>query len=334
MDTIRGSALIKLEELLEERDVSLRSILNHHNIPIDTVGDYEKRFSYKSLVQLLQTTALACGMPNIGMELATRQGLKMTGPLNYLARSSATVGDGIELALRYMSAYSPSIRYRLERKWSSDSALLCFESTLPSLHEVPQIVEKSILHGVLTVSELQGAMYTPRTVLFRHSAQASLTQYQSYFGCPVQFNQNLNAVVFRRNDLVRSCIHHDPLLQTMVCYYLESQIETGTSLSDEVLRLMHTLLPQRRCNLEQVALALGVSTRTLQRHLAKSGLDFEQQLDMLRRQLAKHLLANAKLNVVQIAGELGYRSATSFCRAHNRWYGMTPQQHRHLLNAG
>ncbi|WP_336334492.1 helix-turn-helix transcriptional regulator [Pseudomonas putida] len=88
------------------------------------------------------------------------------------------------------------------------------------------------------------------------------------------------------------------------------------------------LLPTHRCTLEQVALALDLNPRTLQRRLADEATDFEQCLDHIRRSQAQQMLRKTCLSVARISAELGYRRATSFCRAHLRWFKMTPLEHR------
>ncbi|WP_235979009.1 AraC family transcriptional regulator [Zestomonas carbonaria] len=307
---------------------SVRDYLAPHNISPDVVGDYEKKLSYKSLAQIFQGASHAMGMPHFGMELATRQGLKLLGPLHYLAQSAATVGDGMEAVLRYMRFYSPSILYNLERRSASQSALLCFENNLPSSLETPQIIEKSVLQGCLLVSELLGSACSPKVVLLRHGPQSDMAQYARYFACPVLFNRDVNAVVLNLKDLEQACVHHDPMLHSITRFYLDAHCAPDSGLHAEVNRQIRILLPKQRCNLEQVALALDMNARTLQRRLDSAGLDFEHQLDLLRRQLAEQLLCGSSLNVTQIASELGYRGITSFCRAHKRWFGMAPLEHR------
>lgn len=155
MDSIRGTAFLQFAELLTKHGASMRDYLAPHRISIDVVGNYEKSLPYKSLVNIFEDCARTLRIPEFGMELATRQGSSLLGPLQYLSQSAPTVGDGIIAVLRYMRLYSPSIRCRLERR--PGQMLLYFENTLRSSLETPQIVEKSILHGNLMVTELLGS---------------------------------------------------------------------------------------------------------------------------------------------------------------------------------
>lgn len=328
MDSIRGSAFLQFGELIAERGASLRDYLAPHHVALDVVGNYEKKFSYKSLAQIFEGSAHALNMPALGLELAARQGSSLLGPLQHLARSAPTVGDGLVALLRYMHLYSPSIHFRLERR--PGRALLYFDNALPCTTEVPQIVEKSVLQGKLVISELLGAAFRPNAVLLRHQAQGDVRVYQRYFGCPVRFGQEHNALVLSQESLLRPCIQYDPVLHSIVRFYLETHSSTDADLRSKVERQVQALLPRCRCNLQEVARALALHPRTLQRRLAEDGIDFEQHVEQIRQRQATQLLCHTTLSVSQIAQELGYNRTTSFCRAHLRWFGVSPMEHRRL----
>lgn len=328
MDSIRGTAFLKFGELVTEHGASVRDFLAPHRIGLDVVGSFDKQLPYKSLVQIFEGSARALDLPHFGLELATRQGFALAGPLQHLAHSAPTVGDALVAVIRYMSIYSPSILYRLERR--PGQALLYFDNALPSNIQTPQIVEKSVLHGKLLVSEVSGTPWTPKAVMFRHQAVGEMETYREYFGCPVLFGQDHNALVMPAEVLQRACLHHDAILHSIVRFYLETYSDVNDDLREKVARKIRILLPNHRCSLEQVAHALGLHPRTLQRRLADDGIDFEEHLDRIRRRQAEQMLRRTNLGVAQIASELGYRRTTSFCRAHQRWFDMTPLEHRRL----
>jgi AraC-like DNA-binding protein len=329
MDTVRGTAFLQFGELLAERGASMRAHLAPHRIDLNVVGDYEKKFSYKRLVQIVEGSAQALHMPEFGLELASRQKSTLLGPLQRLAQTAPTAGEGLAAVVRYMRLYSPSILFHLERR--NDCTLLCFDNALPCIEEIPQIVEKSLLHGRLMMAELLGTPFQPTTVLLRHQPQAELAVYLRYFGCPVLFGQEHNALAINQRDLQHPCARHDAMLHSIVKFYLEAHSGADEKLGFEVERHIHALLPRQRCNLEQVAQLLDLHPRTLQRRLANDGVDFEEHVDRIRRRRAEQLLGESELPIARIAQELGYRRTTSFCRAHHRWFGMAPIEHRRAL---
>lgn len=74
----------------------------------------------------------------------------------------------------------------------------------------------------------------------------------------------------------------------------------------------------------EIANALGLSTRTLQRRLAIAGRSFEAVLDEVRRARAEALLADGGRDLAEIAYKLGYSERSAFTRAAIRWFGVPP----------
>ena len=80
--------------------------------------------------------------------------------------------------------------------------------------------------------------------------------------------------------------------------------------------------------LEKVALELHMSTRSLQRHLMRQGIQYSQVVDQARLDLAMHLLRRPGMPIGDIAHQLGYADAGSFSRAFSRWTGTSPRTFR------
>jgi AraC-like DNA-binding protein len=73
---------------------------------------------------------------------------------------------------------------------------------------------------------------------------------------------------------------------------------------------------------------LNLSSRTLQRRLAISGVTFQLLLEEARRELAHHYLSHSSLELNETAYLLGYEDANSFFRAFQHWEGTSPGQWR------
>jgi AraC-like DNA-binding protein len=86
--------------------------------------------------------------------------------------------------------------------------------------------------------------------------------------------------------------------------------------------------PDSYPSLDQVAERLHVSPRTLTRQLAERGLPFRQLLQEAQQRDSARLLADPRLNLADIADQLGYSSVTNFVRAFRSWHGTTPQAWR------
>lgn len=80
--------------------------------------------------------------------------------------------------------------------------------------------------------------------------------------------------------------------------------------------------------LSNVAAALRVSPRTLQRKLELTGHDFGQLRDETLCNLACDLLSNTENSVSRISRTLGYADPASFTIAFKRWKGIPPMAYR------
>ena len=119
--------------------------------------------------------------------------------------------------------------------------------------------------------------------------------------------------------------HADELLAARLRETSEPRIVT------DVRREVAAQLANDRARVDDVASALAVSTRTLQRKLAEAGTNFQAVHDAARQALAEELLRDSQLNLTDVAFMLGYREQSSFNRACREWFGATPARTRERL---
>jgi len=119
--------------------------------------------------------------------------------------------------------------------------------------------------------------------------------------------------------------HADELLAARLRETSEPRIVT------DVRREIAAQLASDRARVDDVAAALALSTRTLQRKLAEAGTNFQAVHDAARQALAEELLRDSQLNLTDVAFMLGYREQSSFNRACRDWFGATPARTRERL---
>lgn len=114
----------------------------------------------------------------------------------------------------------------------------------------------------------------------------------------------------------------------MASNYPEEQFDL-----EAVRSVIAELLPTGHPTLENAAISLGISPRTLQRRLADDGLTFTQVIDEVRFNTARQLIIKQQ-KLADVATHLGYADAGSFTRAFERWTGMSPQKYRKQFSGG
>jgi len=147
------------------------------------------------------------------------------------------------------------------------------------------------------------------------AAQARWRVPAVHFDRPNVFaNPALAAILKRQLDARLRSREDGPGVATRVHQLLASRLNHGTSMA-----------------LPQVARALGLAPRTLQQHLADSGLQFRAIVEAVRRERAERLLADATLPLSALAEALGFDDTSSLNRACRRWFGKAPSRVRFEL---
>lgn len=120
------------------------------------------------------------------------------------------------------------------------------------------------------------------------------------------------------------------LLEILIAHgdHLLAARRNAAGLRNVVERQLIRLLPEGKVHAGIVARQLGMSTRSLTRHLADEHTSFSDILDNLRQQQALRHLADERISLQQIAWLLGYSEMAAFNHAFKRWTGTSPGRAR------
>ena len=180
--------------------------------------------------------------------------------------------------------------------------------------------------------QLTGHPLRPQGVTLTHLRTHFSDEIKKYFGRTVVFGGTVDRVTFSnliRHMPVRSA---DPYLNTLLLKYCDEARRVRTNKSSQlrlsVENVIVHLLPHGKINATKIADILGLSRRTLARHLNSQGLSLTVVLHELRRDLAKRYLSETAVSISTIAWLLGYSEVSSFTHAFKRWTGKTPKEVR------
>jgi AraC-like DNA-binding protein len=160
---------------------------------------------------------------------------------------------------------------------------------------------------------------------------------ERHFGCSVVCGASRNAIVFRTADAARPFVTRNAELLGMLAPQFEEELKRENGDNEHFIgrvrvAIQHKLTGQRP-TIEEIADALHVSSRTLQRRLQDEGSSFQRVLEEARHQLARHYLDNSVLELNEAAYLLGYNDANSFVRAFRTWEGVPPARWREQRRA-
>ena len=190
--------------------------------------------------------------------------------------------------------------------------------------------EATLASAFTIMREVASEPFAPLEVHCRHARPPS-TPHEGWFGCPVSFGSEMDAILVPGEALARANKLADRGLTRFFLDHLDktlAKVEAQVSLSDRVRAAVVASLSGGVPHLGEIARRLGLSERTLQRRLGEEDLTFHALIDEARRDLAEGLLVNSDYALAEIAFLTGFSEQSAFTRAFKRWCGTTPAAHR------
>lgn len=191
------------------------------------------------------------------------------------------------------------------------------EATIASILKISQEVSTKAVH--------------PIAVYFKHAPPESIADHETYFGCPVHFHSDKDALLISSENLQAPNKLGDGSISKFFELHLEtelSKLEDDTALDRQIRRHVRQSLSEGIPMLSDVARCFGMSGRTLQRRLSESGYSYQTLVDESRQQLAERLLRETDFSLVEIAFMTGFSEQSAFTRAFKRWAGQSPRNFR------
>lgn len=195
-----------------------------------------------------------------------------------------------------------------------------------------RLSNEATLASVMTIMrEVATGPLSPVEVHCRHRAPGSTAAHEAWFGCPVRFGSELDAILVPGDALIRANRLADEGLTRFLMRHLDealARVEATVALHDRVRDAVAASLSDGVPRMAVVARRLGLSERTLQRRLGEEGLSFQDIVEGARRALAEGLLVHSDYALAEVAFLTGFSEQSAFTRAFKRWCATTPAAYR------
>ncbi len=280
-----------------------------------------------AVARLLERSAQESGLEDFGLRLAGLRRLSTLGPLSVVLRQEPDLGSALRLLTRYEHSYNEALRLRLERSTDLATIRLWLEFGEPA--PIRQSLELATAALLGIVRELLGQQWEPLAVCFSHERPASLATHRAVFGPRLRFGHEFAGLVFSATELDAANQASDPLLRPYAETFLQALgSPRGATVADQVKQLVEMLLPLGRCSTQQVARSLGVTQRTLHRHLAAHDDSFSEIVHRTREALSERYLATDRYSLIDVSQMLGFTAPSAFSRWFRQRFDISPTQWR------
>ena len=319
-----------LVEMLVKSGIPPAELLAGTEVELTTLKSPDGRLSAAQYKALIENAQLLSRDPALAFKFGFQLKLSTHGFLGFAAMSASTLGEALELAVKYCRPRFDFLQLNIFDM--GDEVVLQLDE-LVSLGEASVFLTESVMTSFGTMSlNLLGEI--PEDVRCRRTCEQPVyfDEMEGWFPrrVAVRFNQDANQLIFKKPLLLRPLTLSDPLARQLAEAQCERELQT-IQVEDDLLYRVHRILKEAQPDypkLEQVASKLHLSGRTFKRRLHDHGTTFQDVLDRVRMVQAKRLLTESKRSVEAIAMMLGYSDASNFSRAFKRLQGVTPARYR------
>ena len=271
--------------------------------------------------------------PDWGFRLGQQMSMASHGALGFGAVSAPTIRDGLIFLCRYLPIRASYVRATVEQRGSSLHLLMRHDASMEPFRqrscETLSLIFQSYIESV-------GGATTPLVWRFPYP----LPHNEASYGLWLQGSFTFDADVFRLEvpgsvAMIASAFRNDAAYQATLAQ--SEELLSGLSeesTTEKVRAILAARFAQRVeeavpvtevPSADEVASQLGLSRRTLIRHLKRAGTSFQVLKEDLIVQHLEAMLASGELPLGEVAHRLGYADGANFTRACKRMFGATPR---------
>jgi AraC-like DNA-binding protein len=330
--TTRSTFIPILANYLAATGIDPAELLRRFALPADAATMREVEVPLATARALYEAAEQRTGDENLGLHVALGRGRGNYGVLEFAARSAPTLRAACDRLVRYQRLINDIVQISFEPRGEH----VVLEHSIPGepLGFGRHCNEYGLAMFLLLVRTLARSRVVPRRVWLAHPAPQDRTELAAFFGVQdIVFAAGTSGMCLDPALFDLPIVSADPdllpVMESCAEMLVASHAPPGDLSLAVRLEISRSLAGGPR--VQEVAQALELSPRTLQRRLEEVDTSFNQLVDEVRMQRARGLLADLDLTIAEVARQLGYSEARPFLRAFKRWTGMTPQQLRSAL---
>ncbi|MEO0486402.1 MAG: AraC family transcriptional regulator ligand-binding domain-containing protein [Pseudomonadota bacterium] len=305
---------------LGELGLDAATVLRRAGLPACLLEGEGSKITVAAFYDLWASVTGLAADPLLALKLGDASGIDYFDPAFFAAMCSPNMTVAARRLADYKRRVSP---FTLSVQSAADETEVAFHCPPPG---EPTLALTEIVFLVNFARRATRQSIVPRRVSLPF-AVAERDAFEAHFGCEI-VDRGRASVTFSAADAARPFVTHDDEMWALFEPKLRCQPVApagGASTRTKVAHCLNEFLPSGRATVEDVARALAMSKRTLQRRLAEEGTTWLDVLSEAREALAKHYLSATEYGPAEVSFLLGYEDPNSFFRAFRRWENTSPE---------
>ncbi len=324
-----GTFFQGLSQLLEDEGIDADIFYGKYQLNPTIEQDGQKLISFEKFIDMLNEAKTITSIKHPGLYLANYQLKQRTFPYFDLILSSPTVEIAIQIALRFRIVYSQISHFNMTVE--DNFCVLKRHSFVPIEVDDRQVCLYTVGKVFLLLIALIGGSSKVERVCLIQTEDEHKLELEKFFNCPISFSQDFDGFIINESLLYKYQSNFDAKKYHQLLDQLSNQkviFPENQKFSSSIKSLVLQSLSTDCCSLDNISEQIGMHPKAVQRRLLKENLNFKLVLSDVRMNVAKRLLVQPDVSLIQISAMLGYSEPSAFSRAFQAVNNCSPREWR------
>lgn len=325
-----ASGTTDIEHAISAGNSGIKEIFDSYKSKIADSVESDK-LDFALVYRLLDDVHASSGNADSGLAVYQYVQPYLLGVPGYSVMSSPTIGIALQRLVKYYPLVTVASCINLDER--CDSLVMTLHIKGSPRSEVPRYVIDAAAAAILGLVHwlAHPLKIQPTRVQLPYPEPSETQGLKRLLGEHLTFDAPHLSLSF--SDEIREVrvFSANPAFEDVHCRYADALLDEqiNGSLVERVRSVFSAGVAQGRFpSLQDVALDLRMSTRTLQKSLEREGATFFELQEELRKEIACNLLSIPTLSLKKVASILGFCQPSSLHKACRRWFGAAPGQFR------
>ncbi|WP_107314575.1 AraC family transcriptional regulator [Burkholderia metallica] len=295
-------------------------LLRRYRVSRRMLADPYHILPVRTYIEMFEKAAVLLNESSLGLRLGKELQLPEMGPVGLVYLSSATLRIGMRKFSAAIESWQGATSMELSLK--HDPPMWLYQINDPSIWPRVQDTEFSVSAMCNMIRLVRGPNWTPLEIHFEHAPPTDTKPFNRMFRCAVRFNQQTNAVFLSSKDLdapIQSADIHMAVMMERHAADLISRNVIPHTLVEQVKDLISRRLSREKLIVGDIAKDLGLSQRSLQRHLSDAGTSVREIVREIRQKNVQALAGKEGISRGALARAVGYADSSVLWRAVKSW---------------
>jgi len=314
---------------------NVQPLFKEAGIKIDLIRLEDARVSPLQLVSLLEQCVALSPQQHFPLVLGDTFAFESLPEFETLLTTSPTLREALRVADLARRMVLPWLKLDVREQGDRASVAVDLDVPIPNLasYGLPlTLVKQAVLACIRKFGRsLQGDEQGFVGVTLTIARPAYAAQIEQFFGVPVTFGADADALVFERRILDSPLEGAFPALHEQAHFLAQQRLGKEVKrqgVAAEIEEHIHRDPGLLALGVEDMADRLSLHPRTLQRRLKEEGDSYLNVQARMRHRLACQWLQQGEVSIDDISARLGFSDRRAFTAAFKRWEGETPSAWR------